>query len=346
MRIADLLERRKASWRELEEMCEIFSSRRFPFVGQGAEVAKFSALYRAACTDLSMADQYHLPPSTVEYLHRLVGRAHSQLYRYRNLPWTRALEYVTMVIPHAVFRDVCVIVAAVVFFGSFTLAAVFGANSDKYPNFVESIVGGEQVEAFEDMYSQPVSSRDRSGGYLIASAGYIRHNTGIGLQCFAFGPLLLPTICILGYNGMVLGAVFGYMLRSEVAAGENFMEFVTAHGAFELTAIALAAAAGLRIGVGVFSTAGMKRVESFRLNAERSIPIVLCAVGLFIAAAFVEGCISPSSLPYLVKSLVAVGSSSLLLGYFVLLGFPTKQRLALLATNEMNPWRDRTHATR
>ena len=48
-----------------------------------------------------------------------------------------------------------------------------------------------------------------------------------------------------------------------MVGGDNFFEFVTAHGPFELTAIALAAAAGLRLGIGVFHTAGLTRRDSF-----------------------------------------------------------------------------------
>ena len=51
--------------------------------------------------------------------------------------------------------------------------------------------------------------------------------------------------------------------------GDHFFEFVTAHGPFELTAIALAAGAGLRLGVGLFATAGLTRLDSVRENASR-----------------------------------------------------------------------------
>ncbi len=42
---------------------------------------------------------------------------------------------------------------------------------------------------------------------------------------------------------------------------------------------------------------------------------------LFIAAAFIEGFISPSSIPYSLKALVAMVSTLLLLGYLVVLGY-------------------------
>ncbi len=325
-------------------ICDAMSGSRFPFTGKGVQVARFSALYRAACTDLSMAEQYQLPPATVEYLHRLVGRAHSQLYRTQRLPLSRWIDYITSVIPHAVFRDPCVAIAAIVFFGTFTLSALIAMAEGSFPNYPQQVLGGDQISALEKMYEEPVFE---SGGRLslAASGGYIKHNAGIGLQCFALGPLLLPCLCILGYNGTVLGASFGYMARPDVASGDNFMHFVTAHGAFELTAIALAAAAGLRVGIGLFSTGGLSRFSSFRLNAERSIPIIVCSVTLFVFAAFTEGCLSPSGAPYLVKAIFAVVSSASLVFYFVMLGIPTPERLDSLENNPDNPWRVRRSAT-
>jgi hypothetical protein len=44
-------------------------------------------------------------------------------------------------------------------------------------------------------------------------------------------------------------------------------------------------------------------------------------------AAFIEGYISPSTLPYPLKASVAVLSTSLLLFYFVILGYPRESVL-------------------
>ncbi len=42
----------------------------------------------------------------------------------------------------------------------------------------------------------------------------------------------------------------------------------------------------------------------------------------------------------------AIGSSTLLMLYFVLLGYPTPERLAALERNEDNPWREASNAAR
>jgi uncharacterized membrane protein SpoIIM required for sporulation len=349
MRIADLLERRRQGWVELENLCNTMQKGKMRYRGRAAQLTRFSALYRAACTDLAMAEQYQLPPATVEYLHRLVGRAHSQLYRSARPRLSRFLQYVFQVVPHAVFRDPCVMIAALLFFGSFGISAYMAYSSPKAREHAELVLGAEQIEQMESMHSGTFGTDRASRGGSSSfqrSAFYINNNAGIGLQCFCLGPLVLPTLAMLLFNGLTLGTVFGYMGTPEAESSANFFHFVIAHGALELTAIALAAAAGMRIGVGLFSTGGYSRGASFRLNAERALPVILCSVALFVLAAFTEGCLSPSEFPfdYLVKVLFAICSSTAMCAYFLVLGWPTGARLLALQDNPDNPWRARNAA--
>ena len=77
MKVADLIAARQPNWIELEHLCGKMGKSSMP----PEDVHRFSTLYRAACADLALAEAYQLPPNTVVYLHRLVARAHNQLYR-------------------------------------------------------------------------------------------------------------------------------------------------------------------------------------------------------------------------------------------------------------------------
>ena len=50
---------------------------------------------------------------------------------------------------------------------------------------------------------------------------------------------------------------------------------------------------------------------------------------LFFLAALIEGFLSPSAAPYVVKAAVAVLSSGALMFYFVILGFPRRPTRAV-----------------
>lgn len=320
MNIAHLLESRRQQWSELEKLCDQLELRGRTRDSQPDTILRFATLYRAACADLALADSYQLPPATVNYLHHLVARAHNNLYRGNRLDPATWWQTLFVTAPRQIFIDPCVRVATLLFFGLFVLSTFMGYRADLFPRFAQSVAGETQLDMLEGMYDQPIQgSLDH---YVFMAAYYIMHNTGIGLQCFALGILIIPCLYKLAFNAIFLGTVFGYMARPESAGGDNFMHFVTAHGPFELTAIALAGAAGLRIGVGLFATGGLTRTDSLRLSAQRAVPIMAASGALFFLAALTEGFISPSPLPYTVKAAWAIGSAGSISFYFVVLGFP------------------------
>lgn len=320
MKVAELLELRRKNWQELERLCDQMGYRRKRALG-AASISRFAALYRAACADLALADAYHLPPNTVQYLHRLVGRAHNQLYRSRTFDFTMWGRMLFVDTPQRIFGDRCIQFSFCLFWGVFILSAILAHSQQMWPNFAVDVLGEHEIEAMEQMFADFVPGRDWGENAMMASF-YISHNTGIGLQCFVGSLLVLPGLLISIYNAMVLGASFGYMFRPEVEAGANFRHFVTAHGPFELTAIVLSAGTGLRIGMSWISTRGFTREGSLVKSAHEAMPMVAAMGILFFCAALIEGFVSPSSLPYWCKALIAILSTGLLLFYFIVLGFP------------------------
>ena len=315
MKVVDLLESRRANWSELEQSCALMATSRRKSL-RPADVARFAELYRSACADLALADAYQFPPNMVQYLHHLVGRAHNQLYRSRTFRFQAWGYEMLYAVPQRLFRDNCFRLAFVIFWGLFVASMAMAYYS---PEFADRTIGKEQMDQFKEMYEKPLhesaSARGEMGGF------YVFHNAGIGLQCFAmglvFGVLGLVTLVT---NAVLLGAVFGFMATTEQRG--NFFTFVTAHGPFELTAIVLSAAAGMRLGFAMIDTGGWSRTASVRRAGREAVPTVLAAVILFVLAALIEAFISPTSLPYVVKAAVAIASSGVLMFYFVMLGYP------------------------
>ncbi|MCH2181232.1 MAG: stage II sporulation protein M [Mariniblastus sp.] len=325
MKVAQLIERRQPNWRELEVLCGQInkkSGKRDPQV-----VARFSELYRAACADLALAEAYQLPPKTVDYLHRLVARAHNQLYRSRSYQWKKWYSLAVHETPRRIFNDSCVHFVFLVFWGLFFISGYLAYEDQLWPDFAADVIGEKQLEQFEEMYTG-FGTRSVGGNYQMTGF-YIFNNAGIGLSCFVWMLLILPGLVALTFNAVYLGAVFGYMFRPDMGdAGLNFKNFVTAHGPFELTAIVLAAGAGLKIGLSWLNTGGLSRFDSLAKTARETLPVAMCAVILFVLAALIEGFVSPlpeSVLPWRVKGLVGVASSCCLMVYFVCLGYPRRQ---------------------
>jgi len=319
MKVSELLESRRANWNRLERLCEEMeksSHRR-----SAPHIAQFAALYRAACADLALADSYQLPPSAISYLHQLVARAHNQLYRSRMFDFRRWGEEMFVKVPARLFKDNALRLSFVLFWGIFLLSMFLASGASPLPNYAVEVLGKDQIQGFETSFENPIGAEGPRETEGLMAGFYIWHNTTIGLRCFAAGLLFgVGGLFELVFNAFFLGAAFGYM--TQIPQRENFFHFVTAHGPFELTAIVLSAAAGMKLGFAMVMTGGLTRADSVRQAAKEAMPSMAAAGVLFALAALIEGFISPSQLPYEIKAAVAVFSTGLLLFYFVFLGYP------------------------
>ncbi len=312
MKATEYLQQRQPVWQKLEQLCRRLE--RGPRALKAAELIAFAKLYRATCADLALANAHQLPEPTIRYLHQLVARAHNLLYRSRFFRFGEWVRELLFRLPRRLFLDPYLRVAAVLFYGLFLFSFVLGLLN---PQAAEALLGREQIEQLEHMYE---AKWDRDLATSATAAGfYIHHNTSIGFQCFALGLIFgVGGVFALIYNAVVLGVVFGYMNTTPMAP--NFNQFVTAHAPFELTAIVLSAAAGMRLGFALLLTGGKTRSASLREAGQQALPVMMLAALLFFAAAIIEGYVSPSPLPYVAKAAVAGVSALLLAFYLVVLG--------------------------
>ncbi len=319
------LAEREKGWRELQILLFRLEGGRSSRVAP-ADLLRLGELYRSACADLMLADAHDLPRDTVAFLHSLVGRAHNAVYKTRGFRLADWAGVVFDEVPRRLRSDPMLRVAALTFWGLLFLTGLLAAGR---PGFAARVVGEKQIEALETMYDRPFDGAARADrNDAVATGFYIRHNAGIGLSCYAWGLAFgIGSLWTLATNAIGIGSMFGHMATAPQA--RNFFTFVTSHGPFELTAITFAGAAGLRLGSGLIVTAGMTRLDSLRREAARSLPIAGVSVILFVLAAFLEGFVSASPLPYAAKAAIAILSTLILAFYLFALG--RKPRLSGLA---------------
>ena len=325
MKVADLIAARQPNWIELEQLCQKMGK---PSM-MPADVHRFSALYRAACADLALAEANQLPPNTLVYLHRLVARAHNQLYRSQKYRWQHWIDVIFVTTPRRIFHDPCVHIATIIFWGLFGLSAFLAYQDARWPGFCEKVLGQDTMDMMKNMHSGSQNGYGSIVANSSAFGGYVWHNAGIGLSCFVSMLGVLPGLITLAFNATYLGAAFGYMFRPEVGDSSiNFQRFVTAHGPFELTAVVLSAGAGLRIGIGWIRTNGLTRLDSLLKNDREALPISMTGMLLFCLAAIIEGFISPEpSIPWAAKGGISLTTSFALLFFFIILGFPQSDKV-------------------
>lgn len=278
--------RHQTEWQDFAERLTALETGKPP----RASNESFSRDYRRLCNQLAMAQERGYSSHLVDPLQQLAMRGHQQLYRHRHPFGAQLLSFVLAGFPRLVRAEWrLVAIASLLFFGSLLGMAllVYG-----FPDLIYSVLEPEQVAQMESMYD-PQSSR--IGQTLERAADddwmmfgyYIMNNIGIAFQTYATGLLLgLGSLFFLSFNGLTIGAVAGHL--TGVGYGQTFWSFVIGHGAFELTAIALAGAAGLKLGWSLLAPGALRRGEALRLAARTSVQLIYGVILFLLIAAFIE----------------------------------------------------------
>ncbi len=284
---------------------------------------RFPADYRRLCHQLALAQERGYSSHLIDPLHQLAMRGHQQLYRHRSALGAQFLTFILAGFPRAVRAEWrFVLVAGLLFFGSLVGMGllVYG-----FPDLIYSIVSPAQLSEMQSMYDPQAS---RIGQALERASDddwmmfgyYIMNNIGIAFQTYASGLLFgLGSLFFLLFNGLMIGAVAGHL--TDIGYGQTFWSFVVGHGAFELTAIALAGAAGLKLGWALLAPGRLTRGEALRLAAQGSVQLIGGVMLFLLIAAFIEAYWSSMTWPTpLIKYLVGAALWMLVGAYLTFAG--------------------------
>ena len=140
------------------------------------------------------------------------------------------------------------------------------------------------------------------------------NNAWVAAQCIGFAILLgLPIPWVLFQNAANVGVSGGLMFGA--GKGDLFLGLLTPHGLLELTAVFLAAAAGMRLGWTVIAPGDRPRGQ---VLAERGRAVVSVAGGLVVVlliSGLIEALVTPSPLPTYARIAIGVAAEIVFLGY-------------------------------
>lgn len=250
------------------------------------------AAYRHLCQLMALARDRQYSPDLVDRLNHLVLRGHHVLYGPAGGQRAKLLAFLAAGFPAVVRAEgKLVITSALLFFGPM-LALVVALQF--YPDFALYFASPAQLSQYEQMYKPDnvrLGQRD-SDSNVMMFAFYIWHNVKIGIQTFATGLAFgLGSIFYLLFNGMIIGAIAGYL--TSAGLGATFWPFVAGHSAMELSAIVLSGAAGLKLGSALVAPGNRTRKTALVEAAQPAIRIMYGAALMFMLAAFIEGFWSP-----------------------------------------------------
>jgi uncharacterized membrane protein SpoIIM required for sporulation len=253
-------------------------------------VQQLPRLLRTVSGHYALARSRGYSPGLIRELHQLVRRGYRQLYRVRPAWPRQLLDFAVAGFPRALRRHAGLFwLASALFFGPMLAMGLACANDDA---LIYSLLSADQVSQYESMYD-PTNARlgraaDRQDTDDLMMFGfYVRNNVGIAFRVFAWGLVLgAGSLFVLATNGLFTGGVAGHL--TQLGYGTPFWSFVSGHSALELTAIAIAGAAGLLLAKALLAPGRRSRLAALRANAAEALPLIAGAMGMLVLAAVVE----------------------------------------------------------
>lgn len=280
----------------------------------GPEADELVALYRAASTHLSTLRSAAPDPTTVEWMSGLVARARTAIAGAHDPGWTTVARFLIVSFPAAVYTSRRWWLGATLVFVAVSVALAWWVAAN--PSVQASIGAPEEIRQlvehdFENYYSEnPAAS---------FAARVWTNNAWIAAACLTLGVFLgIPVVYVLLMNAVSLAASAGLM----AAHGrlDVFFGLITPHGLLELTAVFVAAGAGLRLGWTVVDPGRRSRADAL---AETGRPTIGMAIGLalvLLVSGVIEAFVTPSGLPTWARIAIGVAAEVGFLGYVWTLG--------------------------
>jgi uncharacterized membrane protein SpoIIM required for sporulation len=275
----------------------------------GAEIDELVELYQRVSTHLSIVRSASSDSALVGRLSSLVARGRA-VVTGAHAPLTGELvRFWTVSFPVVAYRAWRWWLGTAVIFFAVTVVIAFWVISSTdvqstvgTPSDIDKLVNHD----FASYYSEH------------PAAAFALHiwvnNSWVAAKCIGFAILLgLPIPLLLFQNAANLGVSAGLMYQ----AGKTGILFglLIPHGLLELTAVFLAAAVGMRLGWSVIAPGDRPRGQ---VLAEQGRAVVAVAVGLvavLLVSGLIEGLVTPSPLPTLLRIGIGVAAEAAFLSY-------------------------------
>jgi uncharacterized membrane protein SpoIIM required for sporulation len=284
---------REDGWRDLETYLARVEKKGIATLDPD-ELRRLPLLYRSALSSLSVARAIALDRNLLLYLENLSLRAFIVVYGPRRRIVESVAGFFARDFPRAVRSARWhILIATLVLFSGVAAGYMLTASDEEwFSTFVPSgLAGGRGTfSTREDLLQHEIFAP--WPGFIEAFATMANflfsHNTVIGILAFSTGLALgAPTILLIGYQGLMLGAFIELHARRGV--GVDFLGWVSIHGVTEIGAIILCGAAGLLIADKILFPDRYTRLRSLSMHGQAAARIAMGAVLLFFVAAILEG---------------------------------------------------------
>lgn len=316
---ARFLETRAAAWSRLETIVSKCSKRGVRGLDEN-ELHELTRLYPAVAIDVARARMYNIDPVTQKRINQLAISAHGLLYRRRNTRFFRSVwtffrdDYPRLFRRLWPYMALATTIFTISFLGAYVNARLKPSNAYLFVPGQLDISDKEPGVSSED-----ISERFRRIPEPPMATGIMANNIRVAFYAFALGITGgVGTCYVVVFNSMMLGGFAAHFSNHGLAY--DFWSFITPHGVLEIFAILVSAAAGLRLGLSLAMPGRLERSASLRVGARDAVLLVLGTIPMFIIAGLVEGFVTPSYIPGIVKIVFGMALGFLTITYLATAG--------------------------
>ncbi|RJL30468.1 stage II sporulation protein M [Bailinhaonella thermotolerans] len=298
----------RASWDRLEQLVR----RRRELTG--VEVDELVELYQRVATHLSIVRSSTTDALLIGRLSALVARARSAVSGAHAPAWREFTRFFTSSFPAMAYSVGRWWLGATAGFMIVAVAVAWWIVGN--PEVQSTIATPEEIKQlvehdFADYYSEHPA---------LSFAGKVWvNNAFLAIQTVMYALLLgIPIPWVLLQNALNVGVSGGLMI--DRGHGDVFFGLITPHGLLELTAIFLAAGAGMRLGWTVIDPGGKSRGQALAEQGRAMMNIALGMIPVLLISGLIEGLVTPSGLPTWARVGIGVLAEAAFLAYVVILG--------------------------
>lgn len=318
MKETQFIEQNKEKWNRFEELYQSKSN----------DPEELSDLYMDITDDLSYAQTFYKRRTVRVYLNQLGQRVYTGVHKQKGESFKKFFTVWRTSLPLEIYRSRKSLLFALIAFLVYTLIGV--VTTHIYPEFPRLVMGdfyvdctlvnierGNPLAIYR--YQPDINCNWLPRNQMDMFIEITTNNMRVAFLTFFVGFFAtVGTHIIMFSNAVMLGA-FQYFFQQKGLLVTTFLG-IWIHGAFEISAIVLAAGAGITAGNGLLFPGSYTRMQSLQLSTKRGLKIMMSLVPFIIAAGFLESFVTANyqELPEWSKWAIIGLSFAIIIFYYVI----------------------------
>jgi uncharacterized membrane protein SpoIIM required for sporulation len=307
MKETSFIQQNKEKWERFEKLYESKTN----------DPEELSNLYMEMTDDLSYAQTFYKRRTVRVYLNQLAQKVFTGVHKQRGESVKKLFTVWKVSLPLEIYRARKNLLFALI---AFLIYAVIGAITTHFdPDFPRVVMGDGYVDmTIENIKNGVPLDVYKDESQLGMFIQITTNNMKVSFLTFFVGFFFtIGTHVLMFYNGVMLGA-FQYFFKLKGLLITSFLG-IWIHGAFEISSIVIAGAAGITAGNGWLFPRSYTRLQSLQLSTKRGLKIMMSLVPFVIAAGFLESFVTHNyqTLPEWSKWTLIILSFSLILFVYV-----------------------------